>query len=139
MAELLRLAEAARLVGVSYPTLKQWIYKGKIRSVKTAGGHHRIPREEVERLSGGAAAARKPERQPQPKAVSLSAISGRNKLRGRVTEVRREGLLVQVSIDVCGQTVTSIITSDAAESLGLKKGVVVYVLIKATDVLVIRG
>jgi molybdopterin-binding protein len=138
MAELLRLAEAARLAGVSYPTLKQWIYKGKIRSVKTAGGHHRIPREEVERLTGGA--AKKPARgRSRADSVSLSAISGRNKLRGRVTEVRREGLLVQVSVDVSGQTITSIITSDAAESLGLKRGVVVYVLIKATEVMVIRG
>lgn len=137
MSELLRLAEAARLVGVSYPTLKQWIYKGKIRSVKTAGGHHRIPREEVERLTGGTPT--KQRRAPQPKSVSLNAISGRNKLRGHVMEVRREGLLVQVSVDVCGQTITSIITSDAAESLGLKKGVVVYVLIKATEVMVIRG
>jgi excisionase family DNA binding protein len=40
--ELLRLHEAAKLAGVSYPTLKQWIYKGRIKSVKTAGGHHRI-------------------------------------------------------------------------------------------------
>jgi excisionase family DNA binding protein len=48
--ELLRLHEAAQLVGVSYPTLKLWIYKGSIKSVKTAGGHHRIPRSEIERL-----------------------------------------------------------------------------------------
>lgn len=52
--------------------------------------------------------------------------------------MRREGLLVQVSIDVGGQTITSIITSDAANSLGLKKGVVVYAPIKATEVMVIR-
>jgi excisionase family DNA binding protein len=39
--ELLRLHEAAQLVGVSYPTLKQWIYNGKIKSVKTAGRRHR--------------------------------------------------------------------------------------------------
>ncbi|MBV9958292.1 MAG: helix-turn-helix domain-containing protein, partial [Acidobacteria bacterium] len=115
MSELLKLAEAAKLAGVSYPTLKQWIYKGKIRSVKTAGGHHRIPREEIERLTG---AASPPTNRREP--VGLDAVSGRNKLRGRVTEVRREGLLVQVSIDVGGQMVTSIITSDAAQSLGLK-------------------
>ena len=54
MAELLKLTEAARLAGVSYPTLKQWLYKGKIRSVKTAGGHHRISREEIDRLTGRA-------------------------------------------------------------------------------------
>lgn len=134
MAELLKLAEAAKLAGVSYPTLKQWIYKGKIRSVKTAGGHHRIPRDEIERLTDTA-----PPPTNRKKPVGLDAISGRNKLRGRVTEVRREGLLVQVSIEMGGQMITSIITSDAAQSLGLKKGVVVYALIKATEVMVILG
>lgn len=135
MAELLKLSEAAKRLGVSYPTLKQWIYKDKIRSVKTAGGHHRIPREEVDRLIGDDASRQTRRGKP----VGLDAISGRNKLRGRVTEVRREGLLVQVSIEVGGQMITSIITSDAADSLGLKKGVVVYALIKATEVMVIRG
>jgi molybdopterin-binding protein len=48
--ELVHLPEAARELGVSYPTLKQWIYRGRIRSVKTAGGHHRIPRGEIDRL-----------------------------------------------------------------------------------------
>ncbi len=134
MTDLLRLRDAAELAGVSYPTLKQWIYKGKVRSVKTAGGHHRIPRDEIERLTGGM-----PPQTNRRKPVGLDAISGRNKLRGRVTGVRREGLLVQVSIDVGGQIITSIITSDAAQSLGLKKGVVVYALIKATEVMVIRG
>jgi|SRR5215472_135128 len=134
MNELLKPAEAARLAGVSYPTLKQWIYKGRIHSVRTAGGHHRIPRRELERVAGIGAATgsrRKP--------VGIEAISGRNKLRGRIREVRQEGLLVQVSIDVGGQVITSIITADAAQALGLKKGAVVYALIKATEVMVIRG
>jgi len=48
--ELLHLPDAARQLGVSYPTLKQWIYKGKIRAVKTPGGHHRIPQPEIDRL-----------------------------------------------------------------------------------------
>lgn len=133
--ELLRLHDAARLVGVSYPTLKQWIYSGKIKSVKTAGGHHRIPRSEVDRLTR--AGERQAARQKKP--VGLGAISGRNKLFGKITDVRYDGLLAQVSIDVGGQTITSIITSDAARDLGLKKGVSVYALVKATEVMVIRG
>jgi len=133
--ELLRLHDAARLVGVSYPTLKQWIYSGKIKSVKTAGGHHRIPRSEVDRLTG--ASERRAEKSKKP--VGLGAISGRNKLFGKVAEVRYDGLLAQVSIDVSGQIITSIITSDAARELGLKKGVSVYALVKATEVMVIRG
>ncbi|MGD0957171.1 MAG: excisionase family DNA-binding protein, partial [Candidatus Acidiferrales bacterium] len=41
--KLLTPREAAQVLGISYPTLKQWIYKEKIRTVKTAGGHHRVP------------------------------------------------------------------------------------------------
>ena len=76
--EMIKPQEAARLLNVSYPTLKQWIYRGKLHSIKTPGGHHRIPRAEVERLSGIAGSrTRKP--------AGLHAISGRNKLLGVVT------------------------------------------------------
>lgn len=126
---LLKLKEAAEMIGISYPTIKQWIYNGKIRSVKTAGGHHRIPQEEVERLLSAEKSLNK-----QP----LSSISGRNKLLGTVIEARYEGLLAQVTLDVGGQLVTSIITSDAARSLSIKKGVRAYALIKATEVMIIR-
>jgi molybdopterin-binding protein len=134
MSELLKPIDAAQLAGVSYPTLKQWIYKGKIRSTKTAGGHHRIARSEIERVTG-TVRARKRKGTP----VNLDLISGRNKLPGTITEIRYEGLLVQVTIDVAGYEITSIITSDSARALGLKEGVPVYALIKATEVMVIRG
>ena len=46
---LLKPREAAQILGVSYPTLKQWVYKGKLRTVKTPGGHHRIAQSELDR------------------------------------------------------------------------------------------
>ena len=49
-------------------------------------------------------------------------ISGRNQLIGRVTKVEIVGLLAKVALDIGGQTITSIITSDACRDLGLKKG-----------------
>src|ERR1043166_2415783 len=113
--ELLKLKDAAHQISISYPTLKQWIYHGKIRSVKTPGGHHRIPQSEIERLAAGRArAGRKPS--------GLNAISGRNKLRGTVTHVQLEGLLAQVTIDIGGQSIVSIITSGACKELDLKPG-----------------
>jgi len=121
------------MISVSYPTLKQWIYKGKIQSVTTPGGHHRIPRSEVDRLS---TVARGPKRK---RSGSLDSISARNKLLGTVSEVKYEGLLAQVTIDIGGQSVTSIITRDACDALGLKKGVRAFALIKSTEVMVIRG
>ncbi|MCM3870661.1 MAG: TOBE domain-containing protein [Pyrinomonadaceae bacterium] len=134
MSELLKPMDAAQMAGVSYPTLKQWIYQGKIRSTKTAGGHHRIARSEIERVTG---VNRKLSKRGKP--LGLDSISGRNKLSGTVTEIRYEGLLVQITIDVAGQEITSIITSDSARALDLKEGVQVYALIKATEVMVIRG
>jgi molybdopterin-binding protein len=127
---LLKLIEAAEIIGISYPTIKQWIYKGKIRATKTAGGHYRIPQEEVDRFL-------KIDKKDDEQNF-LSVISGRNKLLGTVVEARYEGLLAQITIDIGGQLVTSIITSDSARNLGLKKGVSAYALIKATEVMIIR-
>jgi molybdopterin-binding protein len=130
--EMFKPQAAARLLSVSYPTLKQWIYQGKIHSVRTPGGHHRIPRSEIERCMGAG-------QKKRSKPAGLSAISGRNKLLGTVTAVKFEGLLAQVTIDVGDQSITSIITRDACEELRLKKGVRAFALIKATEVMVIRG
>ena len=132
---LLTVRQAATRMGVGYSTLKQWIYRGRVRTRTTSGGHHRIARSEIERVTGTAKAKRSSGHKP----VGLDAISGRNKLPGTITEVRYEGLLVQVTIDVGGHEITSIITSDAARSLGLEEGISVYALIKATEVMVIRG
>jgi molybdopterin-binding protein len=132
--EFYKLQDAAKLMNVSYPTLKQWIYKGKIRSVKTPGGHHRIPRSEVERIAG----PRQPGALKRKHPSGVEAISGRNKLLGTITEVKYEGLLAQVTIDLGKQSITSIITRDACKELGLKKGMLAFALIKATEVMVIR-
>jgi molybdopterin-binding protein len=133
--EQYRLRAAAEMLGVSYQTLKLWIYQKKIRSVQTPGGHHRIPRSEIARLAG----ARKLATLKPRTNASLGEISGRNKLLGIITNVKYSGLLAQVTINVCGQPVTSIITSEACRELKLKKGVAAYALIKATEVMLIRA
>ncbi|MFZ0961680.1 MAG: helix-turn-helix transcriptional regulator [Terriglobia bacterium] len=139
--ELLKLRDAARELGVSYPTIKQWIYHRKIKSMQTAGGHHRIPRSEVDRLAffGEAGKGAKEKTSPAwklPKGLE-HFISGRNQLIGRVTKVEIVGLLAKVALDIGGQTITSIITSDACRDLGLKKGQPAAALIKATEVMII--
>jgi molybdopterin-binding protein len=133
--EMLKPQDAARLMGVSYPTIKGWIYNGSIRSVKTPGGHHRIPRSEIDRLTQ----SKRTTKAGRGKRTVLDAISGRNKLLGTVTDVKFEGLLAQVTINLGAHSITSIITRDACHDLGLRKGVQAYALIKATEVMVIRG
>ena len=50
MPKLYTPRDAAQVLRISYAALKQWIYRGKLKSVQTAGGHHRIPEAEVDRL-----------------------------------------------------------------------------------------
>lgn len=150
MMELFHLPDAARRLGVSYPTLKQWIYKRRIRTVKTAGGHHRIPRSEIDRLlfqkgSDRRAGGERP-RAASPEAAAISGkgaglehfISGRNQLVGRILKLQTAGLMSKVVLDVGGQTITSIITREASRDLGLKVGETAAALIKATEVMIIR-
>jgi molybdopterin-binding protein len=130
---LLKLREAALELRVSFPTIKQWIYKRKIRSVKTAGGHHRIPQSEVDRLLFRTTAKTGSER-----ALLTRRVSGRNQLVGRINSVRISGLMAEVKISIGGQEITSIITASSAREMKLKPGQTAGALIKATEVMIIR-
>src|SRR5690242_6056135 len=107
--ELLKLREAALELQVSFPTIKQWIYKRKIRSVKTAGGHHRIPQSEIDRLLFRTRGRTDPER-----TLLMRQVSGRNQLVGRIEGIRISGLMAEVKISIGGQQITSIITASSA-------------------------
>lgn len=133
--ENLKPKDAAELIGISYPTIKQWIYDGKIKSVKTPGGHHRIPGSEVERLSGN-----KLETAGRGKAsIALpELISVRNRLTGIVTNISYEGLFAEVTVDVGGQKIVSIITKQGCEEMRLRIGMNVFALFKATEVMISR-
>ncbi len=55
---------------------------------------------------------------------------------GTIVDLKSEGLLSQVTLDIGGQYVTSIITRQSSEELRLKKGMQAYALIKATEVMI---
>ena len=134
MQRLLAPREAANILGISYPTLKQWIYHGKIKSVKTPGGHHRVPESEIDRLF-----PKKLERGSiETRRGNLRKISGRNQLIGRVLEVKFSGLLAQVRLAIGEQQITAIITAEAAKEMRLKPGERAAALIKSTEVMILR-
>lgn len=131
--ELLKLRDAALQLGISFPTIKQWIYKKKIRSIRTAGGHHRIPLSEVDRLLFRTRGRTEAERND-----ILRRVSGRNQLIGRIEAVRISGLMAEIEISIGGQRITSIITSRSAREMKLKAGQTAAALIKATEVMILR-
>ena len=131
--QLLKLREAALELGISFPTIKQWIYKRKIRSVRTAGGHHRIPQSEVDRLLFRTRAKTAPERD-----LVMRRLSGRNQLVGRIESVRVSSLMAEVVISIGEQRITSIITARSAREMDLKAGQTAAALIKSTEVMILR-
>ena len=136
---LLTVRAAAERMGVGYSTLKQWIYQGKIRTTQTAGGHHRLSDAEIDRLL--ARQTPSPRKTPRAAAKSVGlivALSGRNRLRGFVEEVRVDGLLGQVRLRIGDQTLTAVITSDALNELKLRRGDDAMAIIKSTEVMIAR-
>jgi len=125
--------EAARLIGVSYASIKQWILSGKLKTMQTPGGHHRI-----------AVSTLKPfleKDKAKPAALSrerFRRVSGRNQIAGRVVSVRVHGLLAEVVLATADAEVTAIITANAVRELRLKKGDPAAALIKSTDVMIER-
>ena len=116
-------AEAARALGISLDTLRRWDRTGRIRTERDPANRRVVPASEIERLKG----------------ADADRMSARNHFRGIVREVKVEGLLAQVEIDVTEPArVVAIITRDAAEELGLKPGMGAAAVVKATSVMVER-
>jgi molybdopterin-binding protein len=136
---LLTVRAAAERLGIGYSTLKQWIHKGRVRTTQTEGGHHRIADAEIDRLiardaPGGRLTRLAPRRTPGV----IVALSGRNRLRGFVEEVRTDGLMAQVRLRIGDQTLTAVITRDAIEELHLRRGDDALAIIKSTEVMIAR-
>jgi molybdopterin-binding protein len=116
-------SEAARALGISLDTLRRWDRIGRIRTERDPANRRVVPAAEIERLKG----------------ADADRMSARNHFRGIVRDVKVEGLLAQVEIDVTEPArVVAIITRDAAEELGLKPGMGAAAVVKATSVMVER-
>ncbi len=63
-------------------------------------------------------------------------LSARNRLKGKIVELRKGQTTAHVRIDVGGTIVTAAITNDAVDELGLKVGQDAYAVVKASDVMI---
>jgi molybdopterin-binding protein len=125
--------EAARMLAISYPTIKQWILSGKLKTTLTPGGHHRISEQALKPFL-----AKDTAKAPADSRARYRRVSGRNQLIGKIVSIRIEGLLAEVVLSLGSSQITSIITAGAARELQLKKGDTAAALIKSTDVMIER-
>ena len=130
---LLTPREAAAAVGVSYPTIKQWILADKLKTTKTPGGHHRIPESALKPLLKS-----EPDKPKTQSRERFRNVSGRNQLIGTIVEVKISGLLAKVVLAIGDQKITSIITADAVREMQLRKGQTAAALMKSTEVMIVR-
>jgi molybdopterin-binding protein len=118
----LAAAEAARALGISLDTLRRWDRAGKIRVERDAANRRVVPASEVSRLKGG---------------EGSEHLSARNRFRGVVRSVDREGFLARVEIDVTEPArVVAIITRESADELALEPGASAVAVVKSTSVMV---
>jgi molybdopterin-binding protein len=125
--------EAARLLGISYPTIKQWILTGKLKTKQTPGGHHRVSAASLKPFLSADEA-----REPVRSRARYRRVSGRNQIVGKIVSVRVDGLLAEVVLSTGSAEITAIITANAVRELQLKKGDTAAALIKSTDVMIER-
>ena len=117
-------SEAARALGISLDTLRRWDRQGLIETTRDHSNRRLVAATEIERLRG---------------AHGNGGLSARNRLRGVVSDVKVDGLLAQVELQVTEPAhVVAIVTRESIEELGLKPGVPATAIVKSTSVMVER-
>lgn len=125
-----RVAEAAAVLGVSDDTVRRWIEQGRLPATSGPGGRTVVPGGDLAALARTLAET-DPDGTPR-----AAAVSARNRLRGIVTAVKKDAVMAQVEL-VCGPyRMVSLMSSEAADELGLEPGVLAIASVKSTNVVV---
>ena len=128
---VLRIAAAARLLGVSDDTLRRWIDAGRLESTVGDDGRQGVDGAELARFSVAQVAA------PDPLLLGpVVGESARNRLLGLVTRVVKDGVMAQVELQAGPFRMVSLMSAEAATQLALEPGVVAIASVKATQVVV---
>jgi molybdopterin-binding protein len=126
-----RIAEAAELLGVSDDTVRRWVDQGRLPAT-TEGGRSAVRGTDLAALAESLAD------QPDREQTRAAAVSARNRLTGIVVRVKKDTVMAQVEM-ICGPyRLVSLMSSDAAEELGLEPGVRAIASVKSTNVVVER-
>ena len=125
---MLRIGEAAELLGVGVDTLRRWEADGRLTTVRTEGGQRLVALAEVSRLLA--------ERRRAATDRPIVAQSARNRFSGIVTRVERDGVVAVVEVLAGPHRLVSLMTAEAVDELGLAVGMEAVCVVKATQVIV---
>ena len=121
-----RIADAARLLGVSDDTVRRWIDQGALP----------VTGDSPARIPGEALAAHAQRLADSVDAEGDRLSSARNRFTGLVTRVQVDGVMAQVDIQAGPHRVVSLLSAEAVRQLALEPGSLASAVIKATNVIV---
>ena len=121
-----KIAQAARLLGVSDDTVRRWIDQGSLPV--TGSSPSEIP--------GEALAQRAVELARDANDPTDVLSSARNRFVGLVTRIQVDGVMAQVDIQSGPHRVVSLMSAEAVRELGLEVGSLAVAVVKATQVIV---
>jgi len=128
-----RVSEAAEVLGVSNDTLRRWIDADKLKAGPGPDGRTRVDGVDLARLAKSIA---EHGAEGLGQVSRADAVSARNRMRGIVTAVKKDTVMAQVEM-VCGPyRLVSLMSSEAADDLGLEPGVLAIASVKSTNVIV---
>ncbi len=122
-----RISQAASLLGVSDDTVRRWVESGRLTPGSDAG---------PTTLDGAQLAVLAQEIATAPELGTPVAESARNRFTGLVTRVTKDTVMAQVDLQCGPFRVVSLMSTEAAEELGLEPGVLAVACVKSTHVVV---
>jgi molybdopterin-binding protein len=125
---LIRVGQAAEMLGVSVETLRRWEADGRLTTTRSDGGQRLVDLAEVTRLLT--------ERRQAVTSRPIVAQSARNRFAGIVTRIERDNVAAVVEVQAGPHRLVSLMTAEAVDDLALEVGMEAVCVVKATNVIV---
>ena len=127
-AEMIRVGQAAEMLGVTVETIRRWEADGRLAVERSAGGQRLVSLAEVTRLLG--------ERRRGGAERPIVAGSARNRFPGIVTRIEKDKVAAVVEVIAGPHRMVSLMTAEAVDEMRLKVGDEAVCVVKATNVIV---